>query len=440
MKKRAFTLAEVLVAVVFLGLITAGLFPFLAYELKNVNRSFAFTKDTFELQTEVEHAVVDLNERVEGKDVDTISDKDWGEWKKLRVKMFNGLETKIVARTVSSKEKDIQTGNSYKRDAIIMLPQKRFEGPKIPKITVTLEKDMANNKKYKGKVLYKGTESNDVSLVVYRWYLGNNSDKVGNKINPSNLVMIREYNEAKNGGKERFFEKATQFISSVKQDITKSMPFTLAGESLKLDYFYSVAYLDGLVPLIFKGVSKDKDEKKKGDNFHIDSLNMNMDVYNQFTEKEMQRFYNNKALVFSAMIVTNEGALGEEVFSDALDLNFRSEEYMFGQSTVKVDDGKGNYRLTYYFKQLNNLEKFKEYYFYFYHKDHNKNYYLVPHPTESNTYTVVKDYDLGTRLKVDDDGIIAFRVYLPKGKDFEYVLQHEVEKGKYENIATGVVN
>lgn len=440
MKRRAFTLVEILVVVVFLGLITAGLFPYLAYEMRNVNRSFAFTKDAFEIQSQIEHAVVDLNERVDGKDLSTMTEKEWGDWKKLRIKMFSKTEMNIVSKVVVGEAKDIDTGTDYKRNAIIVLPQERFTVPKVPKIKVSLNKDGSNHKRFIGKVDY-GKDKNgkneieNVSFVVYRWYLGNTYSMVDGKIPPQELVMIREYNEAKNGGKDRPFEKSSQFKSEIKKDLGKSESIELSGQTIILEYFYPAAYIDGLVPLVSAGVEDGKNEKKQGDKFLSDSLNMNSDSSNRFSQKDMERFYNHKSLVFSAMVITNDGVLGEEVFSNPVDMNYILEDFMFGQSDVKIDDGKGNYKVIFYFKQINNLVKNKEYTFFFYHKGHGTRYYLKNHPTEPNSYTVVSGHNQGVKLRVDDYGNAAFQVYLPKGFDFGYVFQNE----RGEDILTGFV-
>lgn len=417
MKRRAFSLVEILVVLVIIGLITTALFPLFFFEARNLNRSIEFTKAGYNAQTFIEREIIDLNNRVGDKKESELTTVDWGDWSKFRIKLFAGREMNVVSRVVTTDEVDIDTGTKYKRNAFIILPQDRVIRPEVPEIKVELN-ESSGSKNYKAEVTYKSDADKDkVSFVVYRWYLGNSNLVNNGKIPPSDLFMIREYNTAKNSGRPRYLDKDTQFV--VNDTLGEEI---INGEKYQLIYKDPFAYLTGDVPLISPKAMADV---KTGDEFSLDNINRENAHVNKFSDAEMELLYKNKSLVFSAMLVMKSGELGEEVYSEAEDLDYEGENYKLGISK-NVETVGEMYKVRIFLSQMFNIEKRKKYNFVFTKAPYGQRLYLYPNAFDSH-------YDLsttnhGTELEMDEDGYLFFDVMVPKTEKYGLVVRDGAEE------------
>lgn len=380
MRRRGFTLVEIVLTVFFIGIITISIFPLFFSEAKKLRSSFSFTEAGFEAQTKIEAEIKRLNDIAYDKDAPDDVDEDMNgvkdkeekqnalkSWSNdssvLAIDLFDAKKPiEVLAKTVSTQEKDIGTANPYKRNLVVMLPKSKGVLSNSPEVTVKLT---GSGNDYKGTVTYKNkpgtTKSwkNDMNFCVYRWYIGDyNKD-----YKLTDLTLIREYNLAKNGGNPRLFDKKTQLKPMLKA-YTSDEFIKYNGIEFKAIADGPYYYLDNTVPLINEKASLE------GDDFSLNDLNMLDKEENKFNEVELSALYAGKGLVFSAMPVSKSGEVGKEVFSKMMDLKVVHNNLQLGCSpsftkeTVNVS-GKNvvKYKASFVLKQRGKIDTKEEYYF-----------------------------------------------------------------------------
>lgn len=411
MKKRAFTVVEVLVAVVLLGLITLSLFPLVVAEVRKTNNAFEITKDGFAAQTKIENEIKALYE--------TSTVEDWSDDKaELKISMFGVDDIPVLAKTMQTEGHDIGTDSKYQGRVLVIIPKDLALKTNSPEVMVKLRQLDSN--RFQADVTYKkikGTKKSwkeEVEFCVYRWYVGNYK---GPTPDLSTLTVVREYNISKNAGAPSLFNKFNQFKYQLKGDfVPGTITYDTVDYSIIADGPY--AYLDGNAPLIDKGLKKDKLD---GDNFRLDSLNMSSSPSPEdFTEEEKEHLYGGKGLVFSAMPVTKNGEVGKEVFSEMIAIDLEREKLQLAMDPMLQTYGTDAYLVKFILKQVNNVDLNKSYYLAFRGLSDNKIYY--PHySTADNFYYLRTTYPSGSLrpVKVDGGGLAQFGVLIPKGQDYE---------------------
>lgn len=451
MRRRGFTLVEIVLTVFFIGIITISIFPLFFSEAKKLRSSFSFTEAGFEAQTKIEAEIKRLNDIAYDKDapddvdedMNGVKDKEEKEnalksWSNdssvLAIDLFDAKKPiEVLAKTVSTQEKDIGTANPYKRNLVVMLPKSKGILSNSPEVTVKLT---GSGNDYKGTVTYKNkpgtTKSwkNDMNFCVYRWYIGDyNKD-----YKLTDLTLIREYNLAKNGGNPRLFDKKTQLKPMLKA-YTSDEFIKYNGIEFKAIADGPYYYLDNTVPLINEKASLE------GDDFSLNDLNMLDKEENKFNEVELSALYAGKGLVFSAMPVLKSGEVGKETFSEMKKLNVPDQKLRLSVfPTYKVISAlspyPGDFRVSFLFGKLDKKYPDVDYFLKVQDLTRRKEYKLV---YKRLALAYVYDSVGASMIKLDfhSDGNSTWDIFMYKKTDYEIsVIQRTKDaSGNYvENV------
>lgn len=437
MKRRAFTLIEILIAVFLLGLITASVYPLFFSEVKKLNTTFKFTEAGYEAQTQIEAEIKTLVDIQYDKDapestLEERQDKEnrllalnsWSDDSAvLGINLFDSTErVKVLSKTMQTTARDLGTGSDYQRNILVMLPRSKGYKELSPEVIVKLTK---GTNKHKGEVEYKlntftkKSWEEDTDFCVYRWYIGD--------FNPayklSDLTVIREYNIAKNGGAPRAFDKPLQLIP-----ITKDVD---TGQELNYDSktFHVIAegpffFIDGTTPLILAP----KANKKTGDVFDPEDINMKGVANDKFNNDELVGLYGGKGLVFSAMPVTKGGEVGREVFSKMIDLGIPRVSHQLGFYSITTPEPRmpNQHRFTFLIKQASKPDSSRKYYFTIMDVEANTTLYPI-YRNPLNAYVVNNNAsNPKPRLSTDASGYVQFTVIMLPDRHYRISIMEDV--------------
>lgn len=433
MKKRAFTLVEIIITVFFISIITISLFPLLFSEMNRLNAAFNFTKAGFDAQTKIEGEIYNLTaiEAENFSSTDTTAERiekeqkfnelaNWSDGgSELSIDLFGVNNIPVLSKTMKTDKKDIGTGKDYARDVLVVLPKSKGFKVNSPEIKVSIS---GSGDKYGASVSYLTNSltgkswKEEIDFCVYRWYIG---EYTGSKPDVSKLTVIREFNLAKNNSKPKLFEKATQFKYKLKGDV-EDLVISNGVESFKLIADGPHVYIDGTPPLVVDGISK-----TDGDNIDIVRLNGIKDSSQDFTSREKTALYGAKGLVFSAMPVTKAGLVGKETFSRMVNLEIPQERLQLGiTSTPEYDPPNGAYRVKFLIKQVDNNEHGHLYKFEIKDLRNSKTYY--PFLTHFGYYVLREDpKTFSVPIETDINGNGDFMVLLRPSGNYEISIKDE---------------
>lgn len=211
MKKRGYTLIEVLLAIFLLGLISVSFLPVISSGYKNIISSQKFTEELFEEQKSMENQIENLREITPGP---------------------GSVSTKIYGKTIKSHEIKVSTSSGQLRAYI----PKRTINPQIPVIqappVINIRKGNINvspqssfinlldneHSLFVSEINITNSTKDSYLMSIYRWYI---SELMSDTTNPgdslSNYFIIKEWNEAK---KQIPFENSLQlkYIPNIKDN------------------------------------------------------------------------------------------------------------------------------------------------------------------------------------------------------------------------------
>lgn len=323
MKKRGFTLVEVLIAMLLISIIAAAFFPSITSGLRAMTQTKQFTESAFQMQTDAEQAILELNNRNPG-------DVPWGDPigsdPKITIKQMN-LFGEII--NFETKKITLGTSSTSHGSMLLALPEDRLVKPRLPVIeSVTLNR-LGKTTTYSGNVNFgiKDTTTGeswekDVEFNVFRWYIGTLDSE---EADPSKLTLIQEYNYAKK--QKLFVDDWFQKASGRPPESHNDRIFEIISGKDK-----DFAYLTGDVvnPMVDKDVPPNKFKR----DFWANALNHNASGTSRFSEEQMKLLYKNKGLVFSAMPVSKEGLVGKEVYSKMVSMGYEEEELVIGMEAI----------------------------------------------------------------------------------------------------------
>ena len=310
--KKAFTLVETVISLLLISVVAAAFFPTISRGVKLMSYTKAITEKVFLGQEQVEREIIKLNE------------KDSTGWGSSSVNLF-GQTVPLKTREFRLDELEgfpTIDGSEGNRRLVLALSEERTFIPKTPEIR-EVHLNTMDDIKFQGTVTYgekepgKSWEEN-VEFCIYRWYIGDLSDKDKdfNKVSTSGLSLIKEYNPVYDEG-TRLFDKLMHFsIEDGRQDIK------IGGKVFKIIAGGHKAAVLATVPSTKSSYTTEKTR----DEFWKYSLNLKEDPdVNNFTEEEMKVLYANKGLVFSATPIAKEtGLVGLEKFSSMKSLKYKS--------------------------------------------------------------------------------------------------------------------
>lgn len=427
MKKRAFTLVEIIITVFLIGLITVSVIPLFFMEMNKLNSSFKFTEAAFDAQAKIEGEIKKLSdiayddaaptstpEELNDKTERKTALENWSDDSALlKINLFDATkDVMALSKTVSTKKKDSVTGEEYERKILVVLPESKGYRGVRPEINVKLEEDGSD---YKAKVTYKkkpkssDTWENSTEFCVYRWYIGEFKGKYAYQL--SDLTLIREFNLAKNEGNPREFNKALQ-LKNLKKPLLNSTS-DYGSDTYNVIAEGPYVYLDGSVPLI-----KDKKSNQKtGDRFNVSDLNMGGKAEDEFNDREKSAFYGSMGLVFSAMPVSKSGEVGKEVFSEMKNLNISYDRLQLGYRFIG-DAGTGLFKVSFLLKQMDKVDRARSYYFLV--KNLDDGTLLYPDfDDDENIYEMSEEDEGKENLQTDSDGLKEFKALLRLGHNYE---------------------
>lgn len=298
MKRKAFSLIEVLIVMMLIGIITAAFFPGITNGVKMIFAAKDFTKHTFKGQKEVEQEIVKLNAG------------NAAAWQDKNVNLFG--------QTVPLKVKTFPLPDSLQ--LVLALSKERTFIPELPEVD-QVNLTTSDHKVFSGSVTYKNNKAGknweeNVEFCIYRWYLGDLS-YLGEDFNVSQrsaLSLIKEYNPIREDGNGPLFDKAQHFgkEDSEKEVQVQNKKYTIIAGGKKASTLSVVPNTKSL-----------STNEKTADQFWKHSLNLKNTDENNFTEEEMKELYTNKGIVFSVTPIAKEtGLVGQEKFSRMLSLKY----------------------------------------------------------------------------------------------------------------------
>lgn len=401
MKRKAFSLIEVLIALVLIGMITISFFPILVSETKAINSAFRFTEDGFEIQTLIEKEMNFIREK---------PDTEWAShgFKPLNIKLYSTKPVEVQAIMVKSKDKDIGTDKPYNRDVLVLVPSKGTADD-LPVAQPVLT---GSNPSFDASVNYKkgDVDKKKLEFCVYRWYIGDYVKATGFDV--SNLVMIREHNISKNSGDPRPFIKKEQLKFNLRNSFVPE-ELSYDGKEYKLIGVGPHAYLVGNAPLVNKALHEDG---LTGEGFKLGSLNYDdKDAANNLTPEELNALYDGKGLVMSAMPVTKTGDVGKEVFTKMMDLKIKKTEMKLAYFIESITP-EGKVRVKLLLRQTANVDPGHIYSMRFRMGSTGDFYYPRYHALPIKGYYSTESSSHSPKLKVDSSGNSQFDFLLPRGE------------------------
>lgn len=450
MRRRGFTLVEIVLTVFFIGIITISIFPLFFSEAKKLRSSFSFTEAGFEAQTLVEAEVkrlvdiaYDPNAPEATRDERAIKEgkkKDLESWSddasSLSINLFGSSKPlEVLSKTVSTGEKDIGTNTPYQRNLLVLMPKSKGQVGSGISIEVSLT---GSGNSYTGNVSFGKKSGGDTweeetQFCVYRWYIGDYKTDY----TLTDLTLVREYNVAKNKGKARDFDKL-QHTHQMLKPLSHNQDVMYKGGTYKVLADGPYFSLDANVPLIQAGV---KTNQKAGDTFKLDELNMDNKEQNKFIPAEVSTFYEGKGLVFSAMPVLKSGEVGKETFSEMKKLNVPDQKLRLSVfPTYKVISAlspyPGDFRVSFLFGKLDKKYPDVDYFLKVQDLTRRKEYKLV---YKRLALAYVYDSVGASMIKLDfhSDGNSTWDIFMYKKTDYEIsVIQRTKDaSGNYvENV------
>lgn len=310
MKRQGFSLVEVLIAIMLIGVLTVAFFPPLSQGISTMLQTRKFTEKTFESQQKIEHEIIELNNGVKSG------------WSNQKVSISLGTGGSTIDVPLMIKEFKGEEAHPI----LLALSEDRQFLPEVPEIeSVDLIESTPNT--FKGSVKYKNKKSDpkknwepDVEFCLYRWYLADLKyiDSDFNVKDTSKLILLKEYNPIREDGKGPKFEKERHMVIP-----TEEAEKEIEAEGKK----YSVIAGGDTAPVItiIPNTKSASTTEKKSDEFWKNSLNVRKVDSSNFDTEEMSLIYANKGIVFSATpIAKKSGNLGRETYSKMISLGYEN--------------------------------------------------------------------------------------------------------------------